>query len=124
LKVEHGKILAPLLKLPAAEKRVRQVAVELAAAQLAARNAGRQPIRAADVVRQLQHAAVAKAPKPTKATAPEWVSGQNKPMMRAQKVRGGGVHLEILSKSGATREELRAAFGELLDGYQGDLPFG
>jgi hypothetical protein len=52
------------------------------------------------------------------------LSAARKPMLKVGKRRGGGVLLEFLGSSGATRAELQAAFEAVLAQYAGDKPFG
>jgi ParB family chromosome partitioning protein len=82
------------------------------------------PVRAADVVRQLQRAAVATPPKARAGGNTVTLSAARKPMLKVGKRRGGGVLLEFLGSSGATRAELQAAFEAVLAQYAGDKPFG
>jgi len=51
-------------------------------------------------------------------------SAAMRPMLRARTRRGGGMVLELMAGSGASREELKAAFAALLDQYGAEKPFG
>lgn len=125
LRVEHAKQLAPLLKAGPAARRLLAAAEELGASQRTAIQQGRVPARPSEAVRFLAGAAAEqpvrrKLPAATRAEA----SSAQSPMLRAKPRRGGGVRIEILPNSGATREQWRQAFAELLDQHPGDLPFG
>lgn len=122
LRVEHAKQLAPLLKPGPAARLILTAASDLAVAQRAAFAAGETPVRAADVVRQLLAAATPKVAR-TKVAPSQLASRAGKPMIRVARQRRGA-RLELLAGSGATRDELVAAFAALLDEFPGALPFG
>ncbi len=124
VRVEHAKQLAPLLRGGPGLKRVLAAAETLAASQAEAISAGAAPLRPADVVRQLQRAAVATTPKARAGGQAVTLSAARKPMLKVGKRRGGGVLLEFIGNSGATRAELRAAFETILAQYEDDRPFG
>ena len=96
----------------------------LAASQVEAVAAGVAPVRPADAVRQLQKASVAAVSKSRAGGGVVTLSAAGKPMLKVDKRRGGGVSLDFLGSSGATRAELRAAFEAILDQYADDKPFG
>jgi ParB family chromosome partitioning protein len=124
LRVEHAKQLAPILRSSSTAKRVVAAAEELAASQSEARAANENIMRAPDVVRRLLKAATVVVPKAKPTTSEVKLSAAKKPMLRSERRRGGGVTLELLAGSGATRAELVAAFEALLDRYPGNEPFG
>lgn len=124
VRVEHAKQLAPLLRGGTGTQRVLAAAETLAEMQAEAIADGAVPVRAADVVRQLQRAAVATLPKARAGGNTVTLSAARKPMLKVGKRRGGGVLLEFLGSSGATRAELQAAFEAVLTQYAGDKPFG
>lgn len=120
IRVEHAKQLAPLLRGGASTQRVLDRAEALVAEQTKD-GLVRKP---ADVVRQLQSAALAPKAKPRPASSAVQLSAARKPMLKVGKRRGGGIIVELLAGSGATRTELRQAFDALLGTYQDDKPFG
>lgn len=124
VRVEHAKQLAPLLRGGNGMQRVLAAAETLAATQLEAVATGVAPVRPADAVRQLQKAAVAAVPKGRAGGGAVMLSAARKPMLKVGKRRGGGVLLEFLGNSGASRTELRAAFEAILGQYVDDKPFG
>jgi ParB family chromosome partitioning protein len=124
LRVEHAKQLAPILRAGSGAKRVLAAAEELAATQASAKSANENILRAPDVVRQLLKATTVAVPKAKPAASEVRLSAARRPMLKSERRRGGGVKLELLAGSGATRAELVAAFTALLDGYPGNEPFG
>ncbi len=117
LRVEHAKQLAPMLRAGPGAKRALAAADALADAQAAAVKSGAALVRPAEVVRQLQRAASAPVAKPKAAAWPVILSAAGRPMLRAEKVRGGGLRVEVIGGSGATHDELTAAFAVLLEQY-------
>ena len=128
VRVEHAKQLAPLLRAGPGVQRSLAAAETLAGSQAAAIAAGAALMRPSDVVRELQRAAAAPTPKGRAGDKPNTttvtLSAARKPMLKAGKRRGGGILLEFIGKSGATRAELRAAFEAVLAQYEGDRPLG
>jgi len=124
IRVEHAKQLAPLLRGGQGTRRVLAAAETLAASQVEAVAVGVAPVRPADAVRQLQKASVAAVSKSRAGGGVVTLSAAGKPMLKVDKRRGGGVSLDFLGSSGATRAELRAAFEAILDQYADDKPFG
>lgn len=124
LKVEHAKQLAPVLRSPPAARKMLAAAAELAAAQRSALADEAQPVRAADVVRHLLAAAVARSARPKAPPVPlELMSPAKRPMLRAAR-QGRNLRVDLLAGSGASRDALIAAFTRVLDDYPGDHPLG
>ncbi|UAJ12741.1 ParB/RepB/Spo0J family partition protein [Glacieibacterium megasporae] len=114
LKVEHAKVLGPLLRQPLAARKLLAEARDLADAQAGSLAAGQPTIRPADIVRQLQRATLSRSVRPAAVIVDEWQSKSGRPMMRA--TRGQTRTTVVLpTRSGATRADLVAAFAELLD---------
>lgn len=113
LKVEHAKVLGPLLRQPQAARKLLAEASDLASAQKAASAAHQPPIRTVDVVRQLQQSARETVKRST-ATSDEWQTKDGSPMLRATRSRAA-VTIVLSTRSGATRVDLVKAFAELLD---------
>ena len=124
LRVEHAKQLAPLLRTAPGARRALAAADVLAGSQAAALASGVVLVRPSEVVRQLQHAVEPPPIKPKRSSGPAMSSAAMRPMLRARTRRGGGMVLELMAGSGASREELKAAFAALLDQYGAEKPFG
>lgn len=114
LKVEHAKVLGPLLRQPQAARKLMAEAKDLAIAQAAAHATGQAPVRPADIVRLLQRATLSKNVRLTPTTVDEWQGRNGRAIFRA--TRGRATTTVVLpARSGATRAELVSAFNELLD---------
>jgi ParB family chromosome partitioning protein len=114
LKVEHAKVLGPLLRQPQAARKLLAEARDLATAQGAALAASQAPVRPADVVRQLQRATLVKPIRSTPATVGEWQGRDGRAILRATHGRAATT-VVLPARSGATRAELVNAFAELLE---------
>lgn len=114
LKVEHAKILGPLLRQPQTSRKLLAEAAELAAAQAAAAAALQPSIRAADVVRQLQRATIAKLSRPVRPQGEDWLGRDGRTILSATRGRAATT-IVLPARSSATRAELVKAFTELLD---------
>lgn len=115
LKVEHAKNVAPLLRGGPGTAKVLAAAAELAERQQAARAAGEVIVRPADVVRELQQAAVARSKPARGMVSTQTILAPNrKPMLKVTRKRAGGVVLEVVPKSGVALTELMSAIEVVL----------
>lgn len=120
LGIKHVTQIKPLLKPAERAKRVEAEALALRERRESGEGRGLPP---ADIVRALATAAdppkksgpPARSGSPEKSGSAVFASQNGKPMLRIDGAQRRGVTLTLLPRSGATRDEVEAAFAKVLD---------
>ncbi|HRZ05948.1 MAG TPA: ParB/RepB/Spo0J family partition protein [Candidatus Competibacteraceae bacterium] len=113
LKANHARELKPLLKDPQIRRRILARADELYARQQQALQAGQGLLTGQQILQLLKSAAKNRATKP-KQTPLEYRAATGQKMLTAIRRPRGGLLIEVLPRSGANREEVLKAFGDVL----------
>lgn len=113
IKANHARELKPLLKDSQVRRRILACADELCARQQQARQAGQGLLTGQQILQLLKSAAKNRATKP-KQRPLEYRAATGQRMLTAIRRSRGGLLIEVLPRSGANREELLDAFGDVL----------
>lgn len=122
LKIKHVTQLKPLLKPDLSRKRVLAEAIAIGNERAdGGREGGLSSMTVQETIRRLARAAAAprkSGPPKRSGRAVEVVSGASgKPLIRLSEARSDRLTITVLLHSGASREEAKAAVGELLERY-------
>jgi ParB family chromosome partitioning protein len=113
LKANHARELKPLLKDPQIRRRILARADELCVRQQQALQAGQGFLTGQQILQLLKSAASNRTIK-SKQSPLEYRAVTGQRMLTAIRRPRGGLLIEVLPRSGANREELLNAFGDVL----------
>ena len=117
IKVDHARLLAPLLNNPKQKKNIIAEAEGIANEQQGRAEADQEPLEAAVVFKRLKLAAETKTVAKPNATSEEIKGANGKTLFNVKKGRAGQLDMKINMKNAASREELETAFQEMLSRY-------
>ncbi|HEY4547196.1 MAG TPA: ParB/RepB/Spo0J family partition protein [Pedomonas sp.] len=119
IKATYAVTLSPLLNNPASRRSLIELANEITSEQEVARREGRPLQNGPAVLARLKSAKekVKKTKKRDQKLQP-FTTKEGAKFLEAERVRGGGLRIQVYSKTGASRQEFLDAFAKLLE----DLP--
>lgn len=117
LNTQHARDLKPLLKDRNQRQRVLAKARELATEQERARRAGKEGIKAPEVIRALKAACKVAEGTPKSGPLAAYKTRAGKPMFVVERAGKAGLVMKFPPQSGATKEELVTALTEAVEKF-------
>lgn len=117
LKVHHARELKPLLRDSLSRHRLLERATELSLQQQQTRQTGQTLLNGAQILRCLK-AVVKKRSTKQKQSPIEYRTTTGQCLLTAIRRRQGGLLIEVLPRTGASKEELLEAFRKVLSTYE------
>jgi ParB family chromosome partitioning protein len=117
INIQHTRDLKPLLKDNKTRAKLLAKAQEIAGEQERARSAGKEGIKGPAVVSALKSACMAGDGKRSNGALASYKTQLGKPMFTVERVGKAGLVLKFPGTSGASKEELIAAFTEAVEKF-------